>query len=115
MGIIQRKIPFAQLVFFPKIGAERIGLLPGGFAAKVKPIGNAAGAGASMVLLSETMRKIRGVQPLTSATPCSLLVTGCCVLRLWTFQNTIRGSRYPQDANRVFAFSKTVASAFLTQ
>ena len=38
--------------------AERIGLLPGGFAAKVKPIGNAAGAGASMVLLSETMRKI---------------------------------------------------------
>jgi len=38
--------------------AERIGLLPEGFAAKVKPIGNAAGAGASMVLLSETMRKI---------------------------------------------------------
>lgn len=37
--------------------AERIGLIPPGFAAKARAIGNAAGAGASMVLLSEEIRR----------------------------------------------------------
>lgn len=36
--------------------AEAIGLIPAGFAAKSKAIGNAAGTGASMVLLSEGIR-----------------------------------------------------------
>lgn len=36
--------------------AEAIGLIPPGFAAKSKAIGNAAGTGASMVLLSEAVR-----------------------------------------------------------
>lgn len=37
--------------------AERIGLIPAGFAAKSQAIGNAAGAGATMTLLSEDMRQ----------------------------------------------------------
>ena len=36
--------------------AERIGLIPGGFAKKARAIGNAAGAGASMALLSRACR-----------------------------------------------------------
>ena len=34
------------------VSAERIGLFPAGFAAKARAVGNAAGAGAAMVLLS---------------------------------------------------------------
>lgn len=37
--------------------AETIGLIPRGFAAKAKAIGNAAGAGASMTLLSDELRR----------------------------------------------------------
>ncbi len=37
--------------------AERIGLIPPGFAEKAYTIGNAAGAGATMVLLSDTLRR----------------------------------------------------------
>ena len=36
--------------------AERIGLIPPGFADKAYAIGNAAGSGASMILLSDTLR-----------------------------------------------------------
>ena len=39
-----------------------------------------------------TMEKIRGVQPDTSATPCSFMVTGWLAWRLATFQNTTSGS-----------------------
>lgn len=37
--------------------AEAIGLIPAGFASKAKAIGNAAGAGAAMVLLSDAVRE----------------------------------------------------------
>ncbi|MDR0397439.1 MAG: ASKHA domain-containing protein [Oscillospiraceae bacterium] len=37
--------------------AERIGLLPGGFAAKARAIGNGAGMGAAMALLSDGIRE----------------------------------------------------------
>ncbi|HML48676.1 MAG TPA: ASKHA domain-containing protein, partial [Clostridia bacterium] len=36
--------------------AERIGLIPPGFAAKARTIGNGAGMGAAMILLSERVR-----------------------------------------------------------
>ena len=39
------------------VSAEAIGLIPSGFAAKAKAIGNAAGAGAAMVLLSNAVRE----------------------------------------------------------
>lgn len=37
--------------------AERIGLIPAGFAGKAYAIGNAAGAGAAMMLLSDAIRR----------------------------------------------------------
>lgn len=37
--------------------AQRIGLIPDGFAARARTIGNAAGAGAAMVLMSDIIRK----------------------------------------------------------
>lgn len=39
------------------VSAERIGLFPTGFAAKARAVGNAAGAGAAMVLLSDPIRR----------------------------------------------------------
>ena len=39
------------------VSAERIGLFPAGFAAKARAVGNAAGAGAAMVLLSDPIRR----------------------------------------------------------
>jgi len=41
--------------FIDVVSAERIGLIPPGFAARAEAIGNAAGAGASMALLSRPM------------------------------------------------------------
>ena len=39
-----------------------------------------------------TISKRRGVQPETSATPCSFMVTGCWRVREATFQKTTSGS-----------------------
>lgn len=39
-----------------------------------------------------TCEKTLAVQPETSATPCRLILTGCCWLRDRMFQNTTRGS-----------------------
>lgn len=44
--------------FISAKSAEIIGLIPQGFAAKAKVIGNAAGTGASMMLLSEAVRSL---------------------------------------------------------
>ena len=61
------------------------------------------------------MEKMRGEQPEMSATPRSLTVTGCCRLRLATFQNTNCGSAYPARAYFRFALSKFVSSDQVTQ